>query len=253
MPRLSGDIQLPYKLHWEGARPDLLAAIAAFRTPTREEDLEAARVENFGAFLASPWQVADAEFSTRILSQVTPIYGKYPVVHPPTQVWRSRLKFYDDSVLLVRIRDPRWKHKNLFVYYLLRGSDIYALNGASPPIHELNAKAPVRLNETNVLDYLRFFCFFVRGEEGPFYIVENASDPFLPEDPLVRQIVTGTARPATFEGMDHTGAFLCSAVVYYSNAIFIANFAIEPAGMVRMLDDEPIAADLPAKIDAPIT
>ena len=47
-------------------------------------------------------------------------------------------------------------------------------------------------------------------------------------------------------------SFLCDAVIYYSNAIFLANFAVEPGGMVRMLDDEPIAADLPAKIHAPI-
>jgi hypothetical protein len=45
---------------------------------------------------------------------------------------------------------------------------------------------------------------------------------------------------------------MCDAVVYYSNALFIANFAVQPSGMIEMLNDEPIAADLPVKVDAPV-
>ena len=65
-----------------------------------------------------------------------------------------------------------------------------------------------------------------------------------------KSVIEGTIRPASFEGMDDNGAYLCDAVVFYSNAIFIANFAVQPTGMLEMLDDEPIAADLPGKIDA---
>jgi hypothetical protein len=45
---------------------------------------------------------------------------------------------------------------------------------------------------------------------------------------------------------------MCNAVVYYSNALFIATFAVQPGGMIEMLNDEPIAADLPVKVDAPV-
>jgi hypothetical protein len=132
---------------------------------------------------------------------------------------------------------------------------LFRLNGTSPPIHEVNAKAPVRITEQNVLEYLRFFCFFVRGEEGPFLIAESMDDPYIPTnlDPKTRTVIEGTVRGASYEGRNEQGHFMCDAVVFYSNALFIANFAVQPSGMIEMLNDEPIAADLPVKVDAPVS
>lgn len=61
-----------------------------------------------------------------------------------------------------------------------------------------------------------------------------------------------TLRPATYEGRSDQGHFLCDAVVFYSNALFLANFSVQPSGMSNMLDDEAIAADLPVRMRAPI-
>ena len=72
-------------------------------------------------------------------------------------------------------------------------------------------------------------------------------------DDTTRSVIEGTIRPATFEGVNDQGHFLCDAVVFYSNALFIANFAVQPTGMIEMLDDEPIAADLPTKVDTPVS
>jgi ankyrin repeat protein len=211
-----------------------------------------APIENLGNFLTSPWQLADAESISSLIPRITSAYAKYPLDDSRTRIWWSRLSFYGPGVRLIRVRNPQWKDEKLFLYLLLHGAETYPLTGASPPLHELNGKAPLRLTENNVLDYLRFFCFFVRSQEGPFYVLENDLDPLIPDHPVVRQAVAGTLRPASFEGFNPQGDFLCDAVIYYSNAIFLANFAVEPSGMVRMLDDEPIAADLPAKIHAPI-
>jgi hypothetical protein len=102
---------------------------------------------------------------------------------------------------------------------------------------------------------LRFFCFFVRGEEGPFLIAESMEDPYIPKnvDERTRSVIEGTIRPASYEGKNDKGFFLCDAVVFYSNALFIANFAVQPGGMIEMLDDEPIAADLSVKVNAPVS
>ena len=80
-------------------------------------------------------------------------------------------------------------------------------------------------------------------------------NPDLPTDmdEQTRSVVEGTIREASFEGKNEQGFFLCDGVVFYSNALFIANFAIQPSGMIEMLDDEPIAADLPVKVDSPIS
>lgn len=199
------------------------------------------------------WNSVTGDELEGFLEQVNPIDNKFKVDKDTTTVAWRQLPFYE-RVVLVRVKDQSWTPKNLFVYYLTVDGNLYRLNGTSPPIHEVNALAPINVTEENVLEYLRFFCFFVRGEEGPFLITETIDDPDLPVDmdEQTRSVVAGTAREATYEGKNEQGFFLCDGVVFYSNALFIAKFAVQPTGMIEMLDDEPIAVDLPSKVDAPI-
>ncbi len=199
------------------------------------------------------WNAVTGAELAGFLEQINPIDGKYKVSADSTRVEWRQLPFYD-SVALIRVKDPNWVNQKLTIYYLTDQGNLFRLNGTSPPIHEVNAKAPIKVNEQNVLEYLRFFCFFVRGEEGPFYIAESMDDPNIPTDmdDTTRSVVEGTVREATFDGVNEQGHFLCDAVVFYSNALFIANFAVQPTGMIEMLDDEPIAADLPTKVDQPV-
>lgn len=199
------------------------------------------------------WNAVEGEELTGFLDQINPIDGKYRTSPNSTQVaWRT-LPFYE-SVALIRVQDPNWVNKKMTIYYLTDQGNLFRLNGTSPPIHEVNSKAPVKINEDNVLEYLRFFCFFVRGDEGPFYVAEDMSDANLPQDmdATTKSVIEGTIRPASFEGMNDQGHFLCDAVVFYSNALFIANFSVQPGGMIEMLNDEPIAGDLTSKLDKPI-
>tara|TARA_R110002124_G_scaffold287216_1_gene471435 strand:- start:129270 stop:129908 length:639 start_codon:yes stop_codon:yes gene_type:complete len=199
------------------------------------------------------WNAVTGEQLKGFLSQVDPIDGKFKTSEGTTKVhWRS-LPFYD-RVALVRIQDPAWTPGDLVAYYLTDQGALYRLNGLSAPIHDVNTKAPISVTEENVIDYLKFFCFFVRGEEGPFLIAEEAGGDYIPKemDDNTRSVIEGTVRPATYEGKNEKGDFLCDAVVFYSNALFIANFAVEPTGMIQMLDDDPIAADLPISVEAPI-
>lgn len=200
------------------------------------------------------WNPVSGDELAGFLEQINPIGDKYRVNPETTSVHWCPLPFYE-QVALIRVKDPAWTPKNLFIYYLTDQGNLYWLNGTSPPIHEVNAKAPIRITDDNVLDYLRFFCFFVRGEEGPFLISESIEDPYVPKDvdDKTRLVIENTVRPASYEGKNEQGHFLCDAVVYYSNALFIANFAVQPGGMIEMLDDEPIAADLPVKVDAPVS
>lgn len=205
-------------------------------------------------YMDNKWNPVQGDELTGFLDQVNPVGGKYKVSPSTTRVEWRMLPFYE-QVALIRVKDPAWTPRNLFIYYLTDRGNLYWLNGTSPPIHEVNAKAPVKITDDNVIEYLRFFCFFVRGEEGPFLIAESMEDTYIPKDldAKAMSVIEGTIRPASYEGRNDAGHFLCDAVVYYSNALFIANFAVQPGGMIEMLDDEPIAADLPVKIDAPVS
>jgi hypothetical protein len=125
------------------------------------------------------WNPVTGEELDGFLAQINPIDGKYQVSSNSTEVGWRMLPFYD-HVVLIRLRDRTWGKQKLTIYYLTDQGTLFRLNGTSPPIHEVNAKAPVRITEQNVLEYLRFFCFFVRGEEGPFLIAESMDDPYIP-------------------------------------------------------------------------
>lgn len=200
------------------------------------------------------WFAVTGDELTGFLDQIDKIGGKYATNPQTTQVAWRQLPFYD-SVVLVRVVDPSWGNKKLKIYYLTEQGRLYRLNGTSPPIHEVNGKVPPKLNEGNVLEYLRFFCFFVRGEEGPFLIMEDAKNPDIPQEKLddnTKSIIENVIRPASFEGMNDQGHYLCDAIVFYSNALFLANFAVQPGGMIEMLDDEPLAPGLPVRVEAPV-
>lgn len=200
------------------------------------------------------WSPVEGEYIKGFLDQINPVDGKYKVSPQTSKVsWRS-LPFYDD-VILVRVKDQMWSPDYLTIYYLAERGKAFRLNGSSLPIHEVNAKGKINITEENVLDYLKFFCFFVRGEEGPFLIAEDMNNPDMPKDVdwKTRSMIEGTVRPASYEGKDENGFFRCDAVVFYSNSLFFAAFAINPSGMVDMLDDETIVPDLPVMVDAPIS
>lgn len=199
------------------------------------------------------WRELSTEELTKLARQLDPVDGKYPFDADSVTGHISSLPWYG-QVQLMRFTNPFWIPTHLTVYYLIDEGYLFRLNGTSPPIHEVNAKAPIQLNAQNILDYLRFFCFFVRGDEGPFYILESTEDPIVDVemDQTTRSVFDGTVRPMTLEGVDKDGRFLCDCLIWYSNAMFIAKFSVEPTGMVHMLDDEPIAGDLSVKVDRPI-
>jgi len=190
-----------------------------------------------------------------LIEALSPIDGRYRISDRTTQLRMKRLPWYGDAAFLLALNDRSAWPKRLVIYYLLDANDqLYRLNGTSSPVHEVNATAPIELSDDNVLDYLRFFCFFVRGEEGPFYVAETMDDPLLPQnlDEQTRALLEGAVRPALLEGHNEFGHFLADAVLFYSNALFIANFAVDATGMCEMLNDEPIAGDLAVRVDAPI-
>lgn len=160
------------------------------------------------------WQVFDEPHRLTLLRIVNPIEGKYQATSSTKVRWKL-LPFYD-AVALIRMDDPGWAGKEL--YFLWVEDDLVRLNGRSPPIHHVNDRH-IQLTDWNILDYLKFFCAFVHGPEGPFH-TENE----------------------TYEGRQDDGRYRCQARVKYGGQWFQAGFGIKPSGMVEMLWDEVIDA-----------
>lgn len=187
----------------------------------------------------SNWQQLDCP--ELFLDKVKPVDGFFQLSA------NDNIKFlippmYKD-VKLICINNTVWKN-NLKLFYLEHKDKLYRLNGTSPPIHEVNRNAKVNIDSDNVKYYLSFFGFFVRGEDGPFYIINDLDDTLLPDNLKMDGSFRRIYREPKYFGTDESGNFQMSALTFYSNAIFHTDYLIHPDGTVEMVCDEPLLADL---------
>lgn len=199
------------------------------------------------------WETTPDDQIEELFYRINPVDGLYPVSLETTSVRIRSLPFYEE-VLLVRLTDPNWEQRDLTIYYLFLDDTLYRLNGRAYAMQEVNSVAPLKLTESNVLDYVRFFTFFVRSDEGPFIIVEHLENKYLPQDmdDNLRNRLTKHIRPAEIEMVDEEGTFFCKAPVLYGPSLSVTQFEVKLTGEIEMLDYQPIIADLPPTSSAPI-
>ncbi|MCG8575267.1 MAG: hypothetical protein MI810_10315, partial [Flavobacteriales bacterium] len=168
-----------------------------------------------------------------------------------TRIFAFNAPFYRATTLIVAT-NPAWDSGRLQICYLQRGTDLIRLPGKSPPIHEFNAKFKTKITPRQAQSYLAFFCFFVRGEEGPFLILDRPNNAYVPPE-IGGSDHMDKCPPVQLWGTDDRGYVRASATVFYADALFVADFLIHRGGMVEMVDDQPIAADLAHRVCAPIS
>lgn len=117
------------------------------------------------------------------------------------------------------------------------------LDGTSAPVHCANESEKLQLTQETVPDYIRFFCFAVRGDAGPFILLEEPPAQNVPEQEEVAKL----AKPLTQKGLDETGHYLYDAVVVYEGGVFGAVFAAAPDGQMQMVDDTPLFGKVPTE------
>jgi len=156
----------------------------------------------------------------------------------PKRVFVTQLGFYPAwqlVELLIKIDDKT----NAIIGYLKKNDNEILLTGKSIPIHEMNERGNLELTSENVLDYLRFFCSYVWGDEGAFTIVES-KDKFalskLPKEIDLKEALIKEHK--TENDKEH---WICSASVLYGIGLFQATFKVFKDGQIEMIDDKPLA------------
>ena len=167
--------------------------------------------------------------------------------------WRF-LPFYEDACL-IRIRNVDWKRGPGFsLFFLHAGGRLHWLDGSSNAIHAVNAIAPIRLNGWNVIEYLRFFAYFIRGASGnAFLVVQGGDDPMLPSktSPAARAIIDSLAYPPKVEGRTDSGDYVCRAAVLHRGDLYDTELGVASNGETTMLRDR-LLAQLTFKAVAPL-
>ncbi len=159
----------------------------------------------------------------------------------------SRLPFYATH----RLMELRFvRDRGVERAFVLHGPErTMWLNGKSDPMHDVNDAESVALTRSTAGDYIRFFLYFLRADEGAFVLIESA-DEVSPraeaggdedqDDVITFEDARDRACPLPMRDVDETGRWLFDATVAYGEALFSASLAVDAGGIVEMLDDEPI-------------
>lgn len=192
---------------------------------------------------------APSELRARITHDMVPI-DDLGAVGEAAAITVFRLPFYE-NVEMVVASDPSWTPAEALIVWLLHEDGLYRLDGSSHPIHMVNAAARMRLDAMRVLAYLRFFCFFVRADLGPFLVLDRGKNAFLPE--ASRAMLAPDLVAPEVLGQDHRDIWQVATLLHYGTAMFAARFSITPSGMIEMDEDHPLIEDLPAMVTAPLS
>ena len=186
------------------------------------------------------------EALTRLAGKLPAFFGDSTLV---SCRW-SALSFYKDHRLMEL---QFFREHGMARAYALHGlHDTAWLNGESNPIHEVNDAESLELTATTVADYVGFFFYFLRADDGAFVLIESG-DEVQPaadteegdaddDETLTLGAARATAHPVSIRGLDDAGRWLLDATVTYGGHLFTASVAVESDGVVEMIDDEPVGA-----------
>lgn len=215
------------------------------------EGLDFSDVATFG-YRSERWNFVEGEALVGIVAKLNKEQNRYVISTTNSRlVWRTLL-FYPGATL-VRVTDLSWRPHGLTMYFIGLRGQYRRLDGARRFIHFLNEKIPLKLTAQNIIDYLRFYCFFVRWQGRPFLLIEQPEDlgHFTPAltDSQIAEIIPHLS-PITVISEDPVEGYALSATLRYSDSLFACTFMVTPKGHVRMLTESELPVKLPVDTGA---
>lgn len=134
------------------------------------------------------------------------------------------------------------------VLLLHDGTQTIWLDGQSSPIHAVNELESLQLTDDTALDYVRFFLYVMRGEQGAFVLIEmpteiGVEDPdAVGAAPLNLRELRERWAPLRLDGRTDDGRLRVCATIAYAGALFASTFALAANGEIQMIDDLPLAS-----------
>ena len=171
--------------------------------------------------------------------------------------------------------DGALKTAHFVVHSSLDFAPVCALGHKSPPIHCFNellrARNELKIDERTAAGYMDFFCRFVHGEFGPFWIVEGGDDFKWNDDDLKKKdAVTSLVEPirrlvsAQWPNISRQQAltnlaqairqlatqsaersYVFGTFINYGKYLVRSRMRVHSFGLVGMEEDEPCFAKLP--------
>jgi hypothetical protein len=185
-----------------------------------------------------------------LLIQLNPLLDGTPFDPRNAVILGVDLPFYPGCRLLDIADHSTMPPRRIQAVYKI--GSVTLLNWTNEPIYRLNEKLPIRLDEKNVVDYVRFFFTFVRGRHGRFLITESVDDIAWKEDipPAARKAIGNLLEPVRLRGIDQDGTYILSVRMLFKDSLFKSKARVTPQGLVSLSEEELVVEDMPVLDDA---
>ncbi len=134
-----------------------------------------------------------------------------------------------------------------FVFQKNDSNDFTIIDWTYKTIYSLNEKASIKLDDKNILEYVRFFFSYVKGRHGRFIICESMNNIQWKDDPAedVKSKINEILKPLEIKEKRKDGVYEIKALMMLNDALFKVDIYVEPSGRVTMSDHEIMIESLP--------
>lgn len=192
------------------------------------------------------WRNIGATDKAAVLKALAATSGKHrDLAGRITRLRALQLPFYRNVVLY---EGQVEKNAGLATFVRYPGG-VVMLDGSSKVIQALNAEAPLMLaNNQQVEAYLRFFTAAIQASDGTFRIVEKPADLSWADHARAadKAAVNSKITRLKIARKDAT-SWEATATITYGNNLFQSLFRVNQDGGVEMVDDTPLAENLPIR------
>ena len=188
--------------------------------------------------MTEDWQKLGSEKVARLLSEINPSLAPVSFSAESTTIRTQKLPFYKEYILLELTDLSTVPGARKYVIY--KPGDANVINWTNQAIYETNEKAPVQLNEDNVISYVKFFFGYVRGRHGRFLIIETIDDVRWQIEPPAqgRKVMQEMLAPVELEEAEADGTFNLGAFMVFKDSLFKTRIHVKPDGLVSMSEED---------------
>lgn len=172
------------------------------------------------------------EASTQFLSDIFA-----PTSQTLSEVHSAKLSFFN-GYDLYRYTDKSTRPFSIYYYLYAPGKPVL-LNWINQPIYSLSSPGTLILTSESVIDYVKFFFYFVRADLGTFIVCEKSDDLiWLPESTIEEKEETEKLLiPLSYNGMDEFKRHVLTATVVFKDALFKTDIFVATEDVVIFMPD----------------
>lgn len=133
-------------------------------------------------------------------------------------------------------------------FAIFRPGDVVVIDWTNVPIYGLNQRLPVKLDDSNVAEYVRFFFTYIRGRHGRFIVIEGVDDIQWKEDPppAARKAIGKMLEPVHVKEKSPDGkTWKLEARVMFKDSLFKTEVHVSQHGDVILANEEILIEDMP--------